>query len=104
MEREALLKRVKEVVQSFDPEAEIILYGSRARGDWTEDSDWDLLVLYSGPEDLSRERALCDAIYDVELEADALITAVIHDKTFWKDPVVQASPFYEAVVADGIGL
>ena len=31
----------------------VYLYGSRARGDWHEDSDWDLLVLLDKPQ---RER------------------------------------------------
>ena len=32
---------------------EIILFGSRARGDFNEDSDWDILVVVS--EDIDRE-------------------------------------------------
>jgi predicted nucleotidyltransferase len=40
-----LLVRVKEIVHQYDPRADIILYGSRARGDATPDSDWDHLIL-----------------------------------------------------------
>ncbi len=32
-------------IRLIDPKADIILYGSRARGDERPDSDWDILVL-----------------------------------------------------------
>jgi uncharacterized protein len=38
------LEEIKGVVLSFDDKAEVILYGSRARGDYREDSDWDVLI------------------------------------------------------------
>ncbi len=38
-------KLVKQEVTKIDPKAEIILFGSRARGDFRMDSDWDFLVL-----------------------------------------------------------
>ena len=31
------------------PEARLFLYGSRARGDYKENSDWDLLLLLNRP-------------------------------------------------------
>jgi len=42
---------------------EIILFGSRARGNFTEDSDWDILVVVS--EDIDREtyRELWYSVY-----------------------------------------
>ena len=40
-----ILEKVKEIVHATDPEAEVILFGSRARGDAMEDSDWDILIL-----------------------------------------------------------
>jgi len=39
-----------------DDKAEVILYGSRARGDEREDSDWDLLVLTDESLDLAKTR------------------------------------------------
>jgi uncharacterized protein len=35
---------VRKIVESYDPE-KIIVFGSYARGDWTEDSDLDVLVV-----------------------------------------------------------
>ncbi len=41
----------------------IILFGSRARGDYSEDSDWDLLVVVSGSPDRRAIRRLQYRIY-----------------------------------------
>ena len=40
-----VVNKVKEIVHRHDKEAEVILFGSRARGDWHEESDWDFLIL-----------------------------------------------------------
>ena len=37
--------QIKEVVKSFLPEAKVLLFGSRARGDFDKDSDYDLLII-----------------------------------------------------------
>jgi predicted nucleotidyltransferase len=45
MLRAELLERVKQAVHEVEPEADIVLYGSRARGDAHAESDWDFLIL-----------------------------------------------------------
>jgi predicted nucleotidyltransferase len=54
MNRDALLKLVKDAVQEIEPAAEIILYGSRSRNEETSESDWDLLILVDGDVDDGR--------------------------------------------------
>ncbi len=39
------LRRLVEALKSLDPEVEIYLCGSYARGDWLKDSDVDLIVI-----------------------------------------------------------
>lgn len=52
---ETLLGRCKDAVRRVEPEDEVIVYGSRARGDAAEDSDYDLLALVEGPVSMNRE-------------------------------------------------
>jgi len=40
-----LIDEIKKVKQDVLPEGRVILFGSRARKDFSENSDWDLLVL-----------------------------------------------------------
>ena len=45
MTDKAMMQRIKQNVLEVDPQAEVWLYGSRARGTANEESDWDVLVL-----------------------------------------------------------
>ena len=50
MERTRVINRIKQVGQAtLPPKSSLLLYGSRARGDNHEDSDWDLLLLLDQP-------------------------------------------------------
>lgn len=40
-----LLQRCKRAVRQVVPDADVILYGSRARGDADEYSDYDILII-----------------------------------------------------------
>lgn len=54
----------------------VILYGSMARGEATNDSDIDLLVLLEPPLDYFAElRKLVDVLYPIQLESEQLISA-----------------------------
>lgn len=46
--KNAIVSKVKAAVLTFEPSAEVILFGSRARDDFREHSDWDLQVLIDG--------------------------------------------------------
>ncbi len=50
-------------MNSVDKSAEVILYGSRARGDERTDSDWDILILTDYPADLTTEQRFRDRLY-----------------------------------------
>ncbi len=42
-----LLQKAKAVMKEVDPDAELYLFGSRARSDHNEDSDWDFYKIIS---------------------------------------------------------
>ncbi len=43
--QQIILNNISLQVHSVLPDAEVLLYGSRAGGDWHEESDWDILIL-----------------------------------------------------------
>ncbi len=78
LERDPVLRRVVEViVREIDPD-KIILFGSRARGDHREDSDYDILVLKEGirPEDRRKMEAIVERAFyreRIDVEVDVVI-------------------------------
>jgi len=67
LEEDETLKRIVEVIVEVLNPDRIILFGSRARGDHNEDSDYDILVLKEGvkPEERRRlQRILRDALWN----------------------------------------
>jgi len=90
-------------VNSVDSKAEVILYGSRARGDERADSDWDILILTDYPVDLATEEKFRDKLYDLELEIDEPLSVFIYSKNEWKRRQ-KITPFYRNVNKEGIAL
>ena len=76
MDRDTLLRQVKETVLTIEPTAEIILYGSRARGDSRAESDWDFLVLVDGPVDDERVDRIRHRLYEIEWESDQVLSSI----------------------------
>ena len=51
MERAQVIENIRQVAARVLPKGSTLyLYGSRARGDWHENSDWDLLLLLDKPQ------------------------------------------------------
>ncbi len=92
---------IKERIHKVEPEAKVILYGSRARGDNRTDSDWDLLVLTNLPVDLQKERLLRNELYDIELDTEETISLIIYSKAEWEKHQ-RITPFYQNVSNEGI--
>ncbi len=96
----AILGKVKEVVKATDPEAEVILFGSRARGDAREDSDWDILILTSKYVNLKEEQAFRHQLFDLELAYGQEISTFVYSKADWNGKY-RASPLFQQVVEEG---
>lgn len=61
MTRKKIVRKAEQASHALEPDAEIILFGSEARGDARPDRDIDLLVLLSGDQiSVDREMALCN--------------------------------------------
>lgn len=85
--------------QILPPDASLWLYGSRARGTATEDSDWDLLILLNKDqreaEDFSKYGApLCDMGFDY----DEFVMPQIYTRDEWKR--MNFMPFVKNVEQD----
>jgi uncharacterized protein len=95
-----IIKQVKQEILRLDPKAEVILFGSRARGDHREDSDWDFLVLLDRPLDASLKALILERLYELELTSGEVISALIHAKADWEDRAI--TPIYQIIAEEGI--
>ena len=102
MNRKTLLERVKKCVLKIEPNAEILLYGSRARGESHEYSDWDFLILVDGELDPGRIDAIRHQIYEVEWDSDEVLSSIVRTRDDWKNPKYRAMPFFKNVIEYGI--
>ena len=85
---ELLDQMVRAIVEAVDPE-QVILFGSRARGDAREASDVDLVVVESEPFGKSRSRRLeavrlWRALSDFVVPKDILVYS-LDEVEFWRD-------------------
>ncbi|MCB0497382.1 MAG: nucleotidyltransferase domain-containing protein [Cyclobacteriaceae bacterium] len=92
---------IKKQVGAIDPKAEVILYGSRARGDEKVDSDWDILILTDYHVDLITERKFRDKLYDLELETGEVFSVFVYSKNDWSTRQ-HITPFFHNVTHDGV--
>ena len=98
--RKEILFKIKKTVSELDPEARIILFGSRARGDYGKESDWDLLILTSIPATEENKRNFRYHLLDIELETEQAISTLIHHHDHWKNYSV--TPLYEIIEKEGL--
>lgn len=99
-----LLKRCKAAIKEILPDAELILYGSRARGQAAPDSDYDLLVLTDQQADLDLEEELRSEIFDLQLEYDVVLSVFAYNRGQWSSPLYRAMPFHKNIDREGIAV
>lgn len=92
---------IRDYINALDPTADVILYGSRARGDERSDSDWDILILTDYAADLLTERKFRDKLYDLELETGEALSVFVYSKDDWQTKQ-NISPFFQNVSQEGV--
>jgi predicted nucleotidyltransferase len=96
-----ILSRIKNLVREIDPSSEVILYGSRARGDEHPESDWDLLILVDSRTDLDYEKVFRHKLFEIELELSEAFSVSVHNKEEWRLNH-WITPLYQNISKEGI--
>ena len=100
MKRPEIIEAIRETLKRVAPNAQVILYGSEARGD----ARHDLLILVEGDKmTLAKEEAITLPLYELELKTGVSISPIVVLKKFWENRPFK-TPFYVNVINEGIVL
>lgn len=103
MDKCQILERIKQLAIAVLPQGSSLwLYGSRARGDESQSSDWDLLILLDKSKITSEDYDLAYFFRELGWDLNATISPHIYSKKQWKD--WSFLPFYKNVEQDKIVL
>lgn len=109
MTHEQVIKAMGDKLRSIDPSAKAYLFGSRARGDarddsdWDRRSDWDVLILLDKPkvslEDYSKYSS---PLTELGWDINEMINPVLFSKKEWDEN--RSTLFHHNVEAEAIAI
>jgi len=99
-----LLTELKQRILAVAPDATVALYGSTARGDRSPDSDYDVLVITDRRLSHQERREIYRGVGELERPLDIIISLAIFSQDEWSSPISRGSPYYDAVVSEGIAI
>ena len=103
VEKEDMIKAMRNVLNGIEPTVQAILFGSRARGDAEEDSDWDVLVLINKPRiSLSDYDKYSYPLRELGWDMDEIINPVLFSTKEWNEN--HFTMFNHNVRNDGIAI
>ena len=93
---------IKSKITKKNPDAEVVLFGSHARGQATKESDWDILILINKL-NVSRvlEKEYREELFEIELEIGEPISTFVFSKMEWESKH-SVTPLYQSIKQDGI--
>jgi predicted nucleotidyltransferase len=76
---------------------DVILFGSKARGDDDSESDIDLLVLTSRELSWSERHAITDALFPLQLRHEVVLSLLILPAREWESGVASVLPIHDEI-------
>jgi uncharacterized protein len=83
------------------PVSQVILFGSKARGQADVYSDLDLLVIFSCPVTARLRDTVSEKLAEINLQNDVVLSSVVVFEKDWADGLLRYMPIYAEVQRDG---
>ena len=80
---------------------QIKLFGSKGKGNFSTDSDIDLLIVLDNY-DWNKEFEIYEICFEIGLEYDVLLSPVIFSQKELDDNLIKITPFYKVITKEGI--
>ena len=100
-EREAIREATRMLKEKF-PVKEVILFGSKARGDDDPESDIDLLLLTTRPIHWKERRSIIYALFDLGMKYDVIFSILDTTEMDYERGIFTAFPIYREIKKDGV--
>lgn len=96
------LEGIRQKIPSMYPMInKIVLYGSKARGDFIEESDVDILFITDYPVTRAMKFELYDIIYELQIKYDVVVSAIFSAVSDFQSAT---KPFLRQIHLEGITL
>jgi uncharacterized protein len=99
-----VLWRLKHSIEGRVQLSEMILFGSRARGDAESDSDMDVLVVLDGAVSKQSRRIVSDNAWEVGFEAGIVVVPIVVSRDSWEKGPERVSLLAMAVREEGVSI
>lgn len=101
MRKQRIIDEIRSVGRTaLPPNSNLLLYGSQARGDAKEGSDWDLLILLDKPKLVADDYDLTYPFRELGWEIGEEISPHLYTKKQWSEWTFL--PFYKNVERDKV--
>lgn len=95
------LTRLKFFLQEHESFVDLVVFGSKVRGTSAQESDIDVLIIV-GEFDRDFQALIDDMIFELNLEYDCLISAVIFNQDELESGPMSESPLYRSAIQEGL--
>jgi len=98
-----IAKLIRNSIKVIDSLAQVIILGSRARGDAKIESDWDILILTDYLVSIDVERSFRNKLFDLEIDTGEVFSTFIYQKRDWNTRH-KVTPLYRNIKKEGVRL
>lgn len=100
-EKKAIREATRLLKAKF-PVKEVVLFGSKARGDDDPDSDIDLLLVTTRSLDWRERQAIIHALFDLGMENDVIFSILDTTESDFDKGIFTAFPIYKEIKKEGV--